>query len=227
MAKRRNYRRRRRAKNSNFNKRTGSGVGKMNPLPMKWRFQTRYMENNLIIDPTAGANKEHIMRLNSLYDPDYTYTGHQPLGYDQLSPLYTKYTVIGCRARVTLTNEGHAPANFYLFPSATGVSMVGDAQLSTMCERGMARWCQLAPAGTGGCTKTLTLNWSARKWFGKSPFADDGCSALTSNNPSNIAWLHISVQPLNAGSEDPLPAVGSIVMEYISVLTEPKPMPQS
>lgn len=221
--KRRNYKR----KNSNFNRKTGSGTGNLMPLPRKWRFQSRYMENALEIDPAVATNKEHIFRLNSLYDPDYTYGGHQPLGFDQLSPLYTNYTVIGCRARVTLTNTGHAPANFYLFPSSTGASMVSDAQLSVMCERGLARWCQLAPAGQGGATKTLTLNWSAKKWFGKSPFADDGCSANMGANPSNVAWLHCSIQPLHAGAENPLPAVGAAVLEYIAVLTEPKPMPQS
>jgi hypothetical protein len=223
MAKRKGRRQK-----SNFNRRTGSGTGKAMPLPEKFRFQSRYMENNLSLDPGVASNNDHIFRLNSLYDPDVTYTGHQPLGYDQLSPLYTEYTVIGCRARVTLNNtDPHHPMNFYLFPSSTGQALVSDAQLTTMIERGKGRWCQVAPAGSGGNTKTLTLNWSAKEWFGKSPFDDDNCSAAMNSNPPNSAYLHIVAQPVGAGAENPLPLVGAAVLEYIAIMTEPKPMPQS
>lgn len=227
--KKKNYRKRYNRKNSNFNKRTGSGTGKLMPLPSRWKFTSRYMENNLLIDPTQGANSEHIFRLNSLYDPDLTNLGHQPLGFDQLSPLYTLYTVIGCRARVTITNlDTEHPYNLYMFPSTSSGSLDSDAQLSVMTERGLARWCQLTPAGAGGSTKTITFNWSAKKFYGKSPFDDASYSALMNNNPGSGAYLHVAAQPLNASAlVDPHPLVGSIVLEYVAILTEPKPMPQS
>lgn len=233
MPRRRNvkrYPRKRRAvRKSNFNKRTGPGTGKLMPLPSKWKFTSRYMENNLLIDPVQGANSEHIFRLNSLYDPDLTNPGHQPLGFDQLSPLYTYYTVIGCRARVTITNlDAEHPYNLYMFPSNSSGSLDSDAQLSVMTERGLARWCQLTPAGAGGSTKTITLNWSAKKFYGKSPFDDASFTSVMNNNPSAGAFLHIAAQPLNASAlVDPHPIVGSVVLEYIAILTEPKPMPQS
>jgi hypothetical protein len=223
--KKKNYKRRK----NNFNRRSGSGMGKLVPLPSKWRFSTRYMENNLLIDPTQGTNSEHIFRLNSLYDPDYATGGHQPLGFDQLAPLYTYYTVIGCRARVTMTNtDDHHPCNLYVFPSINAGNLSSDDQLKVMTERGLARWCQLAPAGTGGSTKTLTLNWSAKEFFGKRPFEHQDYTALMNNNPLAQAYLHVAAQPLNASPlQDPYAIVGSIVLEYIAILTEPKPMPMS
>jgi hypothetical protein len=54
---------------------------------------------------TGGViGSEHIFRLNSLYDPDFTIGGHQPYGYDQVAALYRKYRVEGCRCEVTITN---------------------------------------------------------------------------------------------------------------------------
>jgi hypothetical protein len=225
MPKKKNYKR----KKSNFNKRSGPGLGKLMPLPSKWRFATRYMENNLLIDPTQNSNSERIFRLNSLYDPDAATGGHQPIGFDQLSPLYTYYTVIGCRARVTMTNtDDHHPQNLYLFPSNSSSSLDSDDQLKVMTERGLARWCQLAPAGTGGSTKTLTINWSAKDFFGKSPFEHQDFSAPMTTNPLAQAFLHVVAQPLNADPlQNPYAIVGSIVLEYIAILTEPKPMPMS
>lgn len=37
----------------------------------------------------------YTFRLNSLFDPDYSGSGHQPRGFDQLSAIYDKYVVRG------------------------------------------------------------------------------------------------------------------------------------
>jgi len=41
----------------------------------------------------SGIAELHHFRLNSCYDPDYTATGHQPLGFDQWSLFYNHYVV--------------------------------------------------------------------------------------------------------------------------------------
>lgn len=227
--KRNRGKRKRNYKKSNFNRRTGVGMGKLMPLPSKWKFTTRYMENNFLIDPVQAHNGERVFRLNSLFKPDSDFAGHQPLGFDQLSPLYTYYTVIGCRARVTMTNtDPDHPYNLYMFPSTSSGALDSDTQLSVMTERGLTRWCQLAPSGAGGSTKTLTFNWSAKQFYGKSPFEHTEYSALMTTNPASGAFLHVAAQPLNASAlQDPHAIVGSICLEYIAILTEPKPMPQS
>jgi hypothetical protein len=47
--------------------------------------------NNL---PTFGS--AIAFRLNSLYDPYFAAGGHQPYGYDQITPFYSRYLVHGC-----------------------------------------------------------------------------------------------------------------------------------
>lgn len=53
-----------------------------------------------------GAGPEwQIYRGNSIYDPDYTGVGSQPLFYDQLITVYNRYRIFGCKLVVTLTNN--------------------------------------------------------------------------------------------------------------------------
>ena len=47
-----------------------------------------------------------IFRTNSIYDPDYTATGHQPLIRDAWASLYDYYTVLACDYEIHLYNGG-------------------------------------------------------------------------------------------------------------------------
>lgn len=47
--------------------------------------------------------------LNSIYDPNRTGTGHQPLGYDQWATFYNRYRVYGVTVRFSATNLADVP----------------------------------------------------------------------------------------------------------------------
>lgn len=47
--------------------------------------------------------------LNSIYDPNRSGVGHQPLGYDQYGKLFNRYRVYGVTARFSCTNLGDVP----------------------------------------------------------------------------------------------------------------------
>ena len=55
-----------------------------------------------VIVPTAddGISAPYIFRMNSIQDPDYTSTGHQPRGADQWANIYNKYCVVGAKVKV-------------------------------------------------------------------------------------------------------------------------------
>lgn len=54
---------------------------------------------------TSSTPALYQFNLNSLYDPDRTGTGHQPIGYDQLSGLYDRYRVFACSWRIDVTGS--------------------------------------------------------------------------------------------------------------------------
>lgn len=47
--------------------------------------------------------------LNSIYDPNRTGVGHQPLGYDQWKSFYNRYRVYGVTVRFSATNLADVP----------------------------------------------------------------------------------------------------------------------
>jgi len=46
----------------------------------------------------------HSFTLNSMFDPNLTGGARQPFQYDQLTPMYNKYTVYGCKYEITFSN---------------------------------------------------------------------------------------------------------------------------
>lgn len=42
----------------------------------------------------------HDFKINSLFDPDYTGVGHQPIGFDQYSAFFKKYRVYGMKYNI-------------------------------------------------------------------------------------------------------------------------------
>lgn len=58
------------------------------------------------LDASAGVPVYTLFSCNNVYDPDTSGTGHQPLGFDQYSGLYTTYKVIKSNIRVDWVCSG-------------------------------------------------------------------------------------------------------------------------
>lgn len=62
------------------------------------------------VNQTAGHVRD--FNLNSIYDPDRSGVGHQPLGYDQWATFFNRYRVFGVKMVVSMTNLGTVPVRF-------------------------------------------------------------------------------------------------------------------
>lgn len=75
-----------------------SAVVRSDPFPVRYNTKLKYSETFTLTVGTAGVfGTVQKLNLNGLYDPNYTGSGHQPYGYDQLTPLYARYIVHGCK----------------------------------------------------------------------------------------------------------------------------------
>lgn len=80
-----------------------SRVPKALGLPDMQKVRLRYVEV-ISIDPAgSGVVASYAFRANSIYDPNYTGSGHQPSGFDQIAPYYERCHVIGAKARLEYT----------------------------------------------------------------------------------------------------------------------------
>lgn len=83
-------------------------------LPATLYAKHRYSEQVILYadNLTNRTGTEIAFRLNSLFDPNFTGTGHQPLGYDQFSALYTLYRVYKVEVNIRLTGKFGAAVTY-------------------------------------------------------------------------------------------------------------------
>ncbi len=63
----------------------------------------KYAQRILLGDNTANPFPQ-VFRINSVFDPDETGTGHQTRGHDELAAIYNDYMVISAGYKITLVN---------------------------------------------------------------------------------------------------------------------------
>lgn len=77
----------------------------LNPFPPSMYVKLTYGINVVIgTNGSSALSVNYLHRLNSLYDPDQTGTGHQPYQFDQLSSLYERYQVYKASYQFRITD---------------------------------------------------------------------------------------------------------------------------
>lgn len=61
-------------------------------FPPRKTVALRYVDT-VALNPGAGGTAVQVFRANSIYDPDYTGAGHQPMFYDNYANIYGRYKV--------------------------------------------------------------------------------------------------------------------------------------
>lgn len=75
--------------------------GVKTPLPPRYLTRLKYCQQGTITAASGTINSQQF-RLNSIYDPDYTGAGHQPLAHDTFMTMYNRYRVFKCTGYVDL-----------------------------------------------------------------------------------------------------------------------------
>lgn len=86
---------------------------------------------------SASTMNHFVMRLNSLYDPVHAVGGGQPMGFDQLTALYNKFIVYGCKIKLRATQHGVVPSIVAMAPQKS--SIYGAAVIDELQERPLAK----------------------------------------------------------------------------------------
>lgn len=198
-----------------------------NVVPDSKIVKLRYVET-VSRNPGTGATATYLFRANSLFDPNFTSTGHQPLGFDQWSIFYDHYTVIGSKITAQFLSTTSTPttgAAVCGIRLADSVSTVAD--VTTAMEQGTSNYRIMTNANASGKV-TLTKGFSAKKFFGLKDVKDNrgilGASMTT--NPPEDAYFQVFVGPTELSQD--LGDINIIVtIEYIAKLTERKTLVQS
>lgn len=192
----------------------------LTPFPNSKLVRHKYVD---VVTMSAGGgpglSTTYQFRTNSMYDPDYTGVGHQPLFRDEMAAQYKSYTVLYSKIKVTFplgTNSEFA----YLLWADDDTAVPSDAnttqeQHSTRIERADKR------------NRPFTLKgyFNAAKWFRTNKaglLADDQQKVAVGTNPGSgvVKYYQIYVAPLDTTVTVPATKI-RVEMSFITLWREP------
>jgi len=166
------------------------------------------------------------IRCNSIYDPNMSAIGHQPMGHDQYASFYDRYCVVGAKLSVRVvanenssdTQNQHHITNF----GVTTIASSGDSIVDTRAfmENNRTSYGVISPQRPNA---KLSKKFSAKRFFGKKKPVDDStlCSVF-GNNPTNEAIWQIKFWPGSPGNLSTRTVSMNLMIQYICILKERK-----
>jgi hypothetical protein len=163
-----------------------------------------------------------VYRANDLFDPDYTGTGHQPYGFDQLMTYYYHFVV----ERSTITLRPHSQSS----PDAQmGLKLLDTATLNAstwgeLAEQSGLVWANQASLFQSG--KCLQLSQNTKRYFRRSSLMDDvQLHGTGSSSPAEQNYFALVMGPFSG--EDPPSVTVAVTIDYWAWVYGPRELAQS
>jgi len=195
---------------------------RFDPFPTQKTVLMRYA-SNFILDATIGTPGSYIFRCASIYDPDFSGTGHQPYGHDQWQAVYNHYEVLS--SKITVRAQSSSPGS----NTASGVIGIAikddttyETNFDTIREAKDSHF-KFLP-GYGPASTSVTARWSKNKYWprGSSP----NTRTAFGSNPNDDMFFVVYTTAITPALE--APAVQCLVnMEFVVRMFEPKDLGQS
>lgn len=183
----------------------------------------RYVEN-LTFDPGASTSAVNVFRVNSIYDPNYTGVGHQPMYRDNYAAIYETYRVnhasiamvaldthvVNTTTAETISGTTTGANQFYTTNHrACRMFIIRDkdptdfnTELDTLVEEGNTNFVwKYCPQNTSGKMPVLRMSCWPHRQLNVSRY-DDTLKAAQTDNPLGAAYFICGVTDLGSGNPD-------------------------
>lgn len=171
------------------------------------------------IQYTGTPAYTHSFRANSLFDPDYTGTGHQPMGFDQWSNFYSKYRVRSITVELHACSTGTQPVTMaFCVENDNTVS----SNPSEVAERNSGDYRVIAQSGQQPVVFKKTYNMED---IAGQSIEDEEYAALVTANPAKPWFWNLSVAAMDGSSA--IAGHFLIVITYNAELTDPNDLQES
>lgn len=181
----------------------------------------RYCETISMAAGTIDVMNNYLFTLSSPYDPNYTGTGHQPLGFDQWGELYNHYMVLGAKATCIATLDGSQPTSMYVAAYKLPTTSTSYTTVSTVSE---APGCQYRRITGSKSSARMVIKYSKKKTFRNSKNTDL-TSTFGSNPAENMYLILRSCNLLPGAAQNGV--TWQVQIDFIVLLTEPKELATS
>lgn len=141
---------------------------------------------------TTLAGGQYVFKLNGMFDPNTTGTGHQPYGFDQMMNIYQRYCVLRARYKINFSPSNDR-INVGCIAASTVTTTVADAATYNLAaESPHSRTKALSygggpPANFNAVVSTNVLLGTTRTQM----MADDLFQGTQTTDPTNLTVLTI------------------------------------
>lgn len=174
---------------------------------------------------TSGATGEHVFRCGSIFDPDYTGAGHQPIGHDQWITFYKNYIVISAKMTAHFAAMGTSTTACVYVDLRDDPGLINT--LTTAVEQPSNTYRHLSHSDGGNATRTLVKYYSLKKRLGiKDPSSvqADWGGDVGNNPPKN---QHFFVGCASADGSTTVQVRAMVTIEYNVLFTNSRGLPAS
>lgn len=192
------------------------------PFPTSAVVKMRYCQS-VQIDPSLANVGYTLFRANSIFDPDYSGAGHQPMGHDQWAAIYNHYSVLKSRIHVTfLPSVTSVPSGYGI----CGISIKDDPTVETNFEsvrecRG-SKWTYAIAQRNN----SVTNGYNSRVMFPVSAGESSRTAAAFGANPTEDAIYQVWCRSPDPGT-DPSSYNCIVTIDYTVKMWELKDLGQS
>ncbi len=162
------------------------------------------------VNPTAGAVATYDFSCNNAFAPDSNFSAHQPMGWDQLTPLYGQYIVVSSTITITVFNPD------LIVDLIVGIKRDDNAAVpttvTTLVEQPNFKYKTIAGNSGGNAKATIRMGYSVAKATPKG-FGNSEYGALTSGGPIEERFFNVCVMPV-VNSDDPNQVNGIAMIIY-------------
>lgn len=161
----------------------------------KFTVVLNYMDNDRVSIPWNGTGSQRIWRMNSIFDPDYSGTGHQPQMHDFYATIYNYYSVLSCQYKIKIYNASYDPITFTEVgtsaqrPGCVNATFIATTNLNDIAGN------QIFPVGELKNTKTKWLTPESTITF-KGTLTPSDCTRDAIDGDGDETWIAMGANPL-------------------------------
>lgn len=184
----------------------------------------RYSTTFALTTTSGAITSTQVFRANDLFDPDFTGTGHQPMGFDQLMSFYNHFCVLSAKITIVAKNTVGSAPTLCLRIDADSTPLT---VIDRIVEFGGCVTEDLEVKGSYGANKRLSLVADICKLQGVKRSAITSDPSLAGNaaaSPAEVSYFHITMWDtagITGGCEV------DVILEQVAVFLEPRDLTES
>lgn len=198
-------------------------------LKNKTTAKLRYVDE-IALNPGLSGITNHVYRANSVFDPNFSGIGHQPLMFDEYALLYENYRVISSTISITpvpIDAQNQIPATYgvYRDPDTTLSYPEGSAIIEDMRNKG--GWAFTGFSQYNGPLNSLTRRTGFNAKRDMSPLGANNSVSVTGNPGTGELDYYFQIWASSWFGNDPGAIHFMVQVDYIVEFTDPKHVIQS